>query len=194
MEALLQQRPSGKVIWLYGLSGAGKSTLAGLLKTQLQEAGHAVVILDGDRLRSGMNRDLSFSVEDRAENVRRTAEMACVLAEQEVISICALITPLAAHRQLARAIVGPAYMEVLVDCSLEECRRRDVKGLYCLSEQQKLKQFTGVDAAFEPDYQSDLVIHTAHTTPAEASAQLFHFVQARLGACWTVAPETTLYK
>lgn len=187
MDALLQQHAGGKVIWLYGLSGAGKSTLAGLLKTQLQEAGYPAVILDGDRLRAGMNRDLAFSVEDRAENVRRTAEMAMVLAEQEIISICALITPLAAHRQLARAIAGQAYMEVLVDCSLEECRRRDVKGLYCLSEQQKLKQFTGVDAAFEPDYQSDLVIHTAHTTPAEAAAQLFRFVQARLGAGFTVA-------
>ncbi|PUZ19696.1 adenylylsulfate kinase [Chitinophaga costaii] len=194
MEALLQQHPSGKVVWLYGLSGAGKSTLANLLKVQLQEAGYPAVILDGDRLRGGMNRDLSFSVEDRAENVRRTAEMACVLAEQDIISICALITPLTAHRQLARAIAGPAYMEVLVDCSLEECRRRDVKGLYCLSEQQKLKQFTGVDAAFEPDYQSDLVINTALTTPAAASDQLFRFVKARLGACWTVAPGVMPYK
>lgn len=169
----LNSGQTGKVIWLYGLSGAGKTTIATLLKEKLLNHNQASVILDGDEIRNGLNQDLSFTEKDRTENIRRVSEVAKLLAQNNLIVICALITPLRQQRLLAKNIIGNAYTEVFVDCPLQECRNRDVKGLYQLSDQKIIKNFTGVDAAFEGSYESDLVIHTHLITPAEACNQLF---------------------
>jgi adenylylsulfate kinase len=171
---------NGFVIWLYGLSGAGKTTISTLLKEKLSLSGYFSIILDGDNLRSGINKDLMFTLDDRLENIRRVAEIAKLLAQNNVITICSLITPLKDYRALAKGILKGQYFEVYIDCPLEVCEKRDVKGLYKLSREKKIKNFTGIDSAFEPSYNSDLVISTVDTTPQQATQTLYDSVITRL--------------
>jgi len=169
--SVLKQK--GMVVWLLGLSGAGKSTIAGLLKEKLAEDGFFSIILDGDVMREGINKNLSFSTEDRMENVRRVAEMANMLAQNEVITICSLITPLEEHRELVREIIKSKYFEVFVDCPLSVCEERDVKGLYKKARANQIKNFTGIGSQFTPSAQSDLVLPTSKES-AQASVQTLY--------------------
>lgn len=150
-----------KVIWLYGLSGSGKTTLASALEKKLCEEGFVCAALDGDLIRSGLNQDLGFSDRDRAENIRRVAEVSKLFLQNDIIVINAFITPLKAFRDLARKIIGADNLiEVYLQCSYETCANRDVKGLYAKAKKGEVEQFTGKDSTFEPPQNSHLTINT----------------------------------
>jgi adenylylsulfate kinase len=157
-EKLLNQK--GIVIWLIGLSGSGKSTIARALENQLYKEGNFTQLLDGDNLRTGLNKDLGFSNEDRVENLRRTAETARLFANSGVITICSFITPTEVSRIQIREILKDLYFEVFVECPLEECERRDVKGIYAKARKGEIKNFTGIDAPFEDPVNPNLVLQT----------------------------------
>ena len=146
---LLKQRPA--TLWLTGLSGAGKSTIACALERRLLDIGHAAFVLDGDNVRHGLNRDLGFSPQDRAENIRRIAEVARLLNDAGLIVITAFISPYRADREMARQIIGSAeFREVHVNTPMATCEERDPKGLYKLARAGELPAFTGISAPYEP--------------------------------------------
>jgi adenylylsulfate kinase len=165
-EDLLGQ--SGAVIWMYGLSGSGKSTLANLLERRLHEQGRLVKVLDGDNIRTGLNRNLGFSDEDRLENIRRVAEVAKLFADCGIIAITSFITPRNDLRRLAREVIGDRdLLEVYVKASFETCAARDPKGLYAKAAAGEVKQFTGKDSAFEEPESPDLILDTEAESEAE---------------------------
>ena len=140
-----------RCLWFTGLSGSGKSTLANLLEKRLHAEGKHTYILDGDNIRHGLNRDLGFTEADRVENIRRVAEVAKLLEDAGLIVIVAFISPYRAERQFARNLFAPGeFIEVFVDAPLEECERRDAKGLYAKARRGELKNFTGIDSVYEP--------------------------------------------
>ncbi|WP_175853096.1 adenylyl-sulfate kinase [Burkholderia anthina] len=151
----------GGVLWLTGLPGAGKTTLAQTLVVRLRQRGTLAVVLDGDRLRNGLNRDLGFSERDRFENGRRTAEVAALFAEAGFVVIVAMISPRAAMREQARVVIGDAFREVHVSAPVEVCAARDPKGLYAKAYRGELPAFTGVSAPYDAPANAALVIDTA---------------------------------
>jgi bifunctional enzyme CysN/CysC len=158
-------------VWLTGLSGSGKSTIARELERTLHAQGRHAFVLDGDTLRTGLNQDLGFSREDRAENVRRTAEVARVLNDAGLVAIVALISPFRDERERARAIVGAErFVEVYVDTPLEVCEARDAKGLYARARSGEIPEFTGISSPYEPPATPGLVLHAGHE-PLEAVAR-----------------------
>jgi len=170
-ERLLCQ--SGRVFWLYGLSGSGKSTLAIGLERSLHENGLVTAVLDGDNLRSGLNKDLGFSDEDREENLRRVAEMAKLFVESGLVTIVSFITPRQEFRETARAIVGEDdFREVYVKASYATCEERDVKGLYAKARAGEIPDFTGKASAFEEPNSPWLTIDTEKSSPEESLVQL----------------------
>lgn len=181
-ETLLQQR--GLVVWFYGLSGSGKSTIAVGLEKELQTKGILTQLLDGDNIRTGLNRNLGFSDDDRAENIRRIAEVAKLHVQIGVVTLVSFITPKRALRQQAREIIGgDDYREVYVDCSYETCERRDVKGLYAKARAGELPQFTGRDSSFEPpdaSVPSDLQITTDEESPELSVQRVFQLISERI--------------
>ena len=158
-ENLLKQKSI--VVWLVGLSGSGKSTLARGLENTLHQKGFITQIIDGDNLRSGLNKNLSFTEEDRIENIRRAAEVSKLFANCGIITICSLISPTEEIRKMAKNIVGGnKYFEVFVNCPIEVCESRDVKGLYKRAREGQIKNFTGIDSPFEAPQSPDLEIRT----------------------------------
>ncbi|KAL3526884.1 hypothetical protein ACH5RR_011540 [Cinchona calisaya] len=156
-QELLQQK--GCVIWITGLSGSGKSTLACALCRGLHARGKLTYILDGDNVRHGLNRDLSFKAEDRAENIRRIGEVAKLFADAGVICIASLISPYRKDRDACRALLPEgAFIEVFMDVPLQVCEARDPKGLYKLARAGKIKGFTGIDDPYEPPLKSEIVL------------------------------------
>jgi bifunctional enzyme CysN/CysC len=139
-----------RCVWLTGLSGAGKSTIANLLELRLHADGRHTYVLDGDNVRHGLNRDLGFTEADRVENIRRVGEVARLMVDAGLIVIVSFISPFASERQLVRSLFEDGeFIEVFVDTPLEECERRDVKGLYAKARSGALKNFTGIDSAYE---------------------------------------------
>lgn len=137
-------------LWFTGLSGAGKSTLAHALEKRLHERGIRSYVFDGDKLRHGLCADLSFSVEDRTENVRRIAESVKLFLDAGIVCLCSFISPMRAARENVRRILGEDdFHEIYVRCSLEECERRDIKGYYRLAREGKIKDYTGISAPYE---------------------------------------------
>ena len=154
------------IVWLTGLSGSGKSTTAAAVKDFITACGHKSVILDGDELRRGLNRDLGYSDAARIENIRRTAEVARILADAGIITIVALISPFRAERAEARTIAGTIrFIEVYVDAPLETCERRDPKGLYRRARAGLIPNFTGIDSSYEPPLHPDIHLRTDLETP-----------------------------
>jgi adenylyl-sulfate kinase len=151
----------GTTVWMTGLPASGKSTVAAALEAKLVSEGRTAYVLDGDNLRHGLNGDLGFSAEDRAENVRRTAEVSALLADAGVVVLVALVSPYRADRAAAREAHerrGLPFLEVWVSTSLEECERRDPKGLYARARAGELSGLTGVDDPYEPPEAADLVL------------------------------------
>ncbi|MBW5470138.1 adenylyl-sulfate kinase [Brevibacillus formosus] len=157
------------VLWFTGLSGAGKSTLANAVEHELHQRGLASYVLDGDNIRHGLNRGLGFGAEDRRENIRRIGEVAKLFVDAGVITLTAFISPYREDRELARNLVEAGeFIEVYVKCSLEECERRDVKGLYEKARSGEIGQFTGISAPYEEPVQAELVIESDKQTIEEA--------------------------
>lgn len=171
---------NGIAIWLFGLSGAGKSTIAILLERMLAERGIFSIRLDGDELRDGVNKGLGFTDDDRSENIRRTAEIARLLTDNNVISICSLITPLTRHRNIARDILGDKIFEIFVDCPLEVCADRDVKGLYRKAKAQMIEKFTGFDSAFEKPDIPTFTISTQGSRAEECATTIIESLLSRI--------------
>ena len=158
-EQLLDQK--GTVLWFTGLSGSGKSTIAQGVERKLFDQGKIVQVLDGDNIRTGLCNNLSFSLEDRRENIRRIAETAKLFAQSGIICICSFVSPTRAIRAMAGDIIGSDdFVEIFVDTSLEECERRDVKGLYAKARAGLIKGFTGIDSPYEPPESESLIIRT----------------------------------
>lgn len=157
--ALKGQRPT--VIWLTGLSGAGKSTIANALELALTDKGRHTYLLDGDNVRLGLCRDLGFSDDDREENIRRISEVAKLLLDAGLIVITAFISPFLRDRALARSVIGDNhFIEVHIDTPLTECERRDPKGLYEKARKGLIKNFTGIDSAYEAPLAPQIRVNT----------------------------------
>lgn len=171
------------VIWFTGLSGAGKTTISSLVETDIagKSSRHSLVTrLDGDMLRSGLCQDLSFSAADRAENIRRTAELASLLASLNHLVIVALISPIASDRNRARQIVeskGGRFIEVYIDTPLDVAEQRDVKGLYRKARKGELKNFTGIDSPYEIPVSPELSVTTVYNTPEQSAALVIEFLK-----------------
>ena len=177
---LLSQQ--GATVWLTGLSGAGKSTIARALEARLVAEGRLAYVLDGDNLRHGLNGDLGFDAASRAENVRRTGEVARLLADAGAIAIVALISPYSADRARVRAVheeAGIEFIEVFVDAPLEECERRDPKGLYAKARRGEIRSFTGVDDPYEAPAEPGIRLCTVGTSPAEEVERLVDLLRER---------------
>jgi bifunctional enzyme CysN/CysC len=162
--ALMGQKPV--VLWFTGLSGAGKSTIANLVEKRLHALGRHTIVLDGDNVRHGLNRDLGFSEADRVENIRRVAEVAKLFVEAGLIVLVSFISPYRTERMLARDSVEPdEFLEIYVDTPVDECRRRDPKGLYQKADAGQIQNFTGVDAPYEAPLTPEIHLRTLEDTP-----------------------------
>lgn len=176
-----QRGHKSMVIWLTGLSGAGKSTIANGVEMALHAQGIGTYLLDGDNIRQGLNKDLSFSAEDRSENIRRIAEVARLLMDAGVVVLAAFIAPYQKDRDLIRTIVGADdYAEIFVSTTLEVCESRDVKGLYERARRGEISDFTGVSSPYETPRHPDLSIDTGKLTPEEAVAQVLNYILPKL--------------
>ena len=176
------------IVWLTGLSACGKSTIAMELEHALIAAGHPAYVLDGDNLRHGLNRDLGFAPRDRAENIRRVGEVALLFADAGMIVVCSFISPYAADRDGVRHRVPPGhFVEVFVDTPLEECERRDPKGLYKKARAAVAAGgglgFTGVDAPYEAPRQPEIHLHPDRQNVAQCVQEIFDYLRrhGRLG-------------
>lgn len=178
-EDLLGQR--GLMIWFTGLSGSGKSTVAIALERELQKRGLLCRILDGDNIRSGINNNLGFSQEDRVENIRRIAEIGKLFVDTGIITIAAFISPSNDIRRMAADIIGhDDFVEVYVSTPIEECEKRDVKGLYAKARRGEIKDFTGVSAPFEVPEHPDLSLDTSVLSLEESVAMLLKKILPRV--------------
>ena len=175
----LNRHGSG-IIWFTGLSAVGKSTIAHELENRLHQQGIRTYVLDGDNIRQGLNQDLKFSEADRRENIRRVAEVARLLADAGLITMAAYITPLNSFRQfLKHAFVGQKYLEIYVTCSLEECIKRDPKGLYKKALAGEIKNYTGVSAPFEEPESPDLTIDTGALSLEESVQSMLALLEKK---------------
>ncbi|MBC7941970.1 MAG: adenylyl-sulfate kinase, partial [Chitinophagaceae bacterium] len=174
--------PAGKVLWFTGLSGAGKSTIATLVAADLRAQRQPTVVLDGDDLRRGLNKDLGFSAADRAENMRRVGEVARLMADAGMTVVVALISPFRAHRARARALFAPGqFIEVFIDTPLALAEARDPKGLYRRARQGLLPGFTGIDSPYEAPEQPEISITTASMSAEQAAQRIVAVTLGRPG-------------
>lgn len=178
-ETMLGQH--GITIWFTGLSGSGKSTSAIALEQLLASEGYVCRILDGDNIRTGLNSNLGFSEEDRNENIRRIAEVCKLFTDTGIITIASFVSPTADLRRMARDIVGADdFFEVYMSTPLEECERRDVKGLYAKARRGEVKQFTGISAPFDVPEHADISIDTTNATPEETAREIFDKISSKI--------------
>ena len=174
-EQLLHQR--GMMIWFTGLSGSGKSTIALGVERELHQRGILCRILDGDNIRTGINAGLGFSAEDRKENIRRIAEVGKLFVDTGIVTLAAFVSPTNEYRTMARNIIGEQdFYEVYVSTPLEECERRDVKGLYARARRGEVKDFTGISAPFEAPTNPVLDIDTSKQTLEESVRQVLELI------------------
>lgn len=166
-----QMNQKGFVLWFTGLSGSGKSTIANAVEQQLFKNGYKTYTLDGDNIRQGINKGLTFTADDRAENLRRIAEVAKLFVDSGQICIAAFVSPTIKDRQIVKDVIGEEdFVEVFVDTPLEICEQRDVKGLYAKARKGEIKNFTGISAPYEAPVDPQVRVKTQNKT-IEASAQ-----------------------
>ena len=178
-EELLHQH--SVMIWFTGLSGSGKSTIAIALERELQKRGLLCRILDGDNIRSGINNNLEFSEEDRVENIRRIAEIGKLFVDTGIITIAAFISPNNDIREMAANIIGKEnFLEIFVSTPIEECERRDVKGLYAKARRGEIKNFTGISAPFEAPANPALSIDTSKLSVEESVNKLLELILPKI--------------
>lgn len=178
-ESLLGQR--GIMIWFTGLSGSGKSTVAMGVERELHAQGILCRILDGDNVRAGINNNLGFSAEDRIENIRRIAEIGKLFVQTGVVTLACFVSPTNDIRQMAREIVGEEdFLEVYISTPIEECERRDVKGLYARARKGEVKNFTGINAPFEAPVSADIDIDTSKIPLEESVRTLTELIIKRV--------------
>ncbi|MBC8059116.1 MAG: adenylyl-sulfate kinase [Clostridiaceae bacterium] len=161
-ESILTQK--SKLLWFTGLSGSGKSTVANSLDKRLSESGKVTYLLDGDNIRLGINSDLGFSNEDRTENIRRIGEIGKLFVDAGIITIACFISPLKADRESVRKNLGADFIEIFVDCPLEECEKRDPKNLYKKARLGEIKEFTGITSPYEKPENPEIVVNTKEQT------------------------------
>src|SRR5215472_14762244 len=172
----MSERLPGFVLWFTGLSGAGKSTLSVPVANRLREAGHRVEILDGDEVRTNLSKGLGFSKEDRDTNIRRIGFVAHLLSRNGVPVVTSAISPYRAIRDEIREQIGD-FVEVYVECSLDELVRRDVKGLYARALRGEIPNFTGVSDPYEPPQRPEVTVHTDRESVEESAARVLAFVE-----------------
>lgn len=178
-QQLLKQR--AKLIWFTGLSGSGKSTLAVQLEAQLFSLGYKTYLLDGDNIRSGLNKDLTFTDEGRVENIRRIGEVSKLMLDAGIVVLSAFISPFKAEREQIRKIVGEEnFIEVFVDTPLEVCEQRDVKGLYKRARAGEVKNFTGISSPYERPEKPAITIHTHQTSVSDSLALLMNVIEPKI--------------
>lgn len=169
------------LIWFTGLSGSGKSTIANIVEQKLHEKGIKTFTLDGDNVRKGINKDLSFVPKDRTENIRRIAEVASLLVEAGLVTLAAFVSPYKKDRESIRSIVKDYnFVEVFVNTSLEECERRDVKGLYKKARAGKIKNMTGISAPYESPLNPDIEIKTEKISVEVAAQRIIDYIEPKL--------------
>lgn len=174
-EERLQQK--SKALWLTGLSGSGKSTIAQALERKLYNNGFFAQVLDGDNIRSGINNNLGFSLEDRQENVRRIAEIAKLYLNSGVITLNSFISPTIEIRNFAKKIIGAEnFIEIYINAPIEVCEKRDVKGLYQKARKGIIKGFTGIDSPYEPPISPAIEIKTDQLSLEESVEQIFNYI------------------
>ncbi len=174
-------RQHAKVIWMTGLSGSGKTTIALGLEKELFDRGFLVQLLDGDLVRSGINANLQFSVEDRTENIRRIAEISKLFIHCGIVTINCFISPTNKIRAMARKIIGTAdFIEVYMNSSLAVCETRDTKGLYARARRGEIKEFTGIDSPFETPEHPDLVLKTDEITIEETIQKALDYILPKI--------------
>jgi adenylylsulfate kinase len=178
-QLLLEQKPA--LIWFTGLSGSGKSTLAVQLEAELHALHFKTYLLDGDNIRSGLNKDLSFTEEGRVENIRRIGEVSKLMLDAGLVVLSAFISPFEADREQVKQIVGAEnYLEVFVNAPLEVCEQRDVKGLYKKARAGEVKNFTGIDSPYEIPSRPDVVLNTHQSSIEESLALLLDHVKPKI--------------
>jgi bifunctional enzyme CysN/CysC len=167
----------GGVLWFTGLSGAGKSTIAMAVEQELFRRGYQVYVLDGDNVRRGLNSNLDFSPEDRAENIRRVGEVAALFADSGQIVVTAFISPYRSDRERARAAAGNGFHEIYIKASLATCEQRDPKGLYKRARSGEITEFTGVTAPYETPDSPELTVDTDHFTIEQSVACVLEYIE-----------------
>ena len=169
------------LLWFTGFSGSGKSTLANLVEVALFEMGLSTYILDGDNIRQGINKDLTFAPEDRTENLRRIGEISHLMIDAGVLTLAAFVSPYIKDREMVRDIVGAEnFIEIFINTSLVECERRDVKGLYKKARTGEIKNMTGISAPYETPLNPNLEVVTDTQTIEESLRTILEFIQTKL--------------
>ncbi len=169
------------LLWFTGLSGSGKSTIANALENTLYQKGIHTYTLDGDNVREGLNNNLSFSPEDRTENIRRIAEVANLMVDAGLVVLASFVSPYEQDRKNIKKIVGAnRYIEIFVNTSVEECERRDVKGLYAKARSGEIDNFTGINAPYEAPKSADIEIDTQNITIEEAVSIILNYIEEKL--------------
>lgn len=175
----LNQTP--KLIWFTGLSGSGKSTLAAAVEKKLFDLGYMTYSLDGDNIRMGICNNLGFNAEDRAENIRRIAEVSKLILDAGLVVCASFISPFKKDRQLVQSLVGKEnYFEVFVNTPLEVCQTRDVKGLYAKAKKGEIKEFTGISSPYEPPVAPNVIIDTSKISVSEATNIILDKIKPKL--------------
>jgi len=177
----LRQKMLGQnsmVLWFTGLSGSGKSTIAHAVEEELYQQGRLTYVFDGDNVPHGLCSDLSFSPEGRKENLRRISEMVKLFLDAGIICLTAFISPLDQDRQYCRKLINSnRFFEIYVKCSLKECEKRDVKGLYKLARQGKIQNYTGISAPYEEPVQPDLILETDNYSLQNCVSEILDFIK-----------------